>query len=74
LAFSKRFAKNLAAMAWLCKDHTGIAEAEEITALARKLRPHYLTKCGGTYSSEWFFSQVLHCRRTAPDVFDAAHT
>ena len=56
LAFGKRFAKHPAAMAWLWKDHMGIAEATEITALAGKIRPQYLAKCGGTYSSEWFFS------------------
>ena len=72
LTFQKRFAKDPAAMAWLWKDHTGVAEAEEITALARKLRPHYLAKCGGTYSSEWFFSKILHCLRTRSEVFDAA--
>jgi len=74
LAFQKRFAKNPAAMAWLWKDHTGVAEAAEITALSRKLRRQYLAKCGGTYSSEWFFSKILHCLRTAPEVFDAAYT
>jgi len=74
LAFQKKFAKNLAAMAWLWKDHTSVAEAAEITALARQIRPHYLAKCGGTYSSEWFFSKILHCLRTAPEVFDAAYT
>jgi L-ribulokinase len=74
LAMDKRFAKNLAAMAWLWKDHTGVAEAQEITALAREIRPHYLAKCGGTYSSEWFFSKILHCLRVAPEVFDAACT
>lgn len=73
LAFDKRFAKNPAAMAWLWKDHTGVAEAAEITALAKKIRPQYLAKCGGTYSSEWFFSKILHCLRSAPEVFDAAH-
>jgi L-ribulokinase len=72
LALDKRFAKNPAAMAWLWKDHTGVAEAAEITEMARKLRPQYLAKCGGTYSSEWFFSKILHCLRTSPDVFDAA--
>ena len=35
LAFHKDFADNPAALAWLWKDHTGFAEAEEITALAR---------------------------------------
>lgn len=74
LAFQKKFARNLAAMAWLWKDHTSVAEAEEITALARQIRPHYLAKCGGTYSSEWFFSKILHCLRTAPEVFEAAYT
>ena len=73
VAFDRRFAKNPAAMAWLWKDHTGVAEAGEITALARKIRPHYLAKCGGTYSSEWFFSKILHCLRTSPEVFDAAY-
>jgi L-ribulokinase len=74
LAFQKRFAKNPNAMAWLWKDHTGHVEAGEITARASEIRPQYLTKCGGTYSSEWFWSKVLHCRRVAPDVFKAAHT
>jgi L-ribulokinase len=74
LAFDKRFTKNPAAMAWLWKDHTGVAEAAEITALAAKIRPQYLAKCGGTYSSEWFFSKILHGLRTAPEVFDAAYT
>ena len=72
LALSRRFAKNPSAMAWLWKDHTGVAEAEEITALAAKMRPQYLAKCGGVYSSEWFWSKILHCQRTAPEVFEAA--
>jgi L-ribulokinase len=73
LAFQKKYAKNPAALAWLWKDHTGIMEAGEITTLARKIRPRYLAKCGGTYSSEWFWSKILKCRRSAPEVFDAAH-
>ncbi|MGA2866314.1 MAG: ribulokinase [Verrucomicrobiota bacterium] len=74
LALERRFARNPAAMAWLWKDHTGVAEAAEITELARKLRPQYLAKCGGTYSSEWFFSKILHCLRTSPEVFAAAYS
>ncbi|HLH54812.1 MAG TPA: ribulokinase [Verrucomicrobiae bacterium] len=73
LALGRRFARNPAAMAWLWKDHTGVGEAAEITELARQTRPQYLDKCGGTYSSEWFFSKILHCLRTTPEVFDAAH-
>jgi L-ribulokinase len=74
LAFSKKFANNPAALAWLWKDHTGVHEAAEITALAKEIRPQYLAKCGGIYSSEWFFSKILHCLRTAPEVFRAAHS
>jgi L-ribulokinase len=74
LVYQKKFAKNPAAMAWLWKDHTGVAEATEITALAKKMRPQFLAKCGGIYSSEWFFSKVLHCLRTAPEVFNAAYS
>jgi L-ribulokinase len=74
LAFRKKFGSNPAALAWLWKDHTGIAEAAEITALAAKFRPEYLAKCGGTYSSEWFFSKILKCLRSAPEVFNAAHS
>lgn len=74
LAFNKKFAENPAAMAWLWKDHTGVAEAAEITALAAKMRPQFLAKCGGIYSSEWFWSKVLHCLRVAPAVFNAAYS
>ncbi|MCK7478193.1 MAG: hypothetical protein M0C28_12870 [Candidatus Moduliflexus flocculans] len=44
------------------------AEAAEITALAAAEHPEYLAKCGGTYSSEWFWSKILHCLRTDPKV------
>ena len=74
LAMTKRFAEDIAAMAWLWKDHTSYAEAEEITAKAGDMRPEYLAKCGGRYSSEWFWSKILHCARVAPKVFDAAYT
>jgi len=72
LAIKKEFRRNPNAMAWLWKDHTGHAEAAEITALASREHPEYLAKCGGTYSSEWFFSKILHCLRVDPAVFDAA--
>jgi L-ribulokinase len=59
-------------MVWLWKDHTGYREAAQITQLASEIRPQYLIKIGGTYSSEWWWSKILHCRNTARDVFDAA--
>ncbi len=72
LAFDARFANNPAAYAWLWKDHTSHAEAEEITKLAGEMRPAFLAKCGGRYSSEWFWAKILHCARVAPEVFEAA--
>ena len=74
LALTKEFKDNPNANAWLWKDHTGHAEAAEITALAKKEHPEYLAKCGGTYSSEWFFSKILHCLRVDSKVFKAAYT
>jgi L-ribulokinase len=74
LSMLDEFKDNPNACAWLWKDHTGHAEAAEITELAEKEHPEYLARCGGTYSSEWFFSKVLHCLRTDSAVFDAAHS
>ncbi len=65
---------NLNAQVWLWKDHTGHAEAAEITALAEREHPEYLAKCGGIYSSEWWWSKILRLRRVAPDVFAAAYS
>ena len=71
LGMLPQFADNLAAQAWLWKDHTSHAEAEEITGLARQAGAPYLGKCGGAYSSEWYWSKLLHLARTAPAVADA---
>lgn len=72
LALDPRWSQNPAAQAWLWKDHTAHAEAEEITALARKRGEPYLAKCGGVYSSEWYWAKLLKLLRVAPDVADAA--
>jgi len=72
LALLPQFEAEANAMAWLWKDHTSHEEATQITALAADLRPQYLAKCGGRYSSEWFWAKLLHCVRVAPDVFAAA--
>jgi len=74
LSMLEEFKNNPNACAWLWKDHTGHAEAAEITELAEKEHPEYLAKCGQTYSSEWLFSKILHCLRVDPKVFDAAYT
>ena len=61
VSFDERFKDNPAALVWLWKDHTGYAEAARITSAAAKMRPQYLARIGGTYSSEWFWSKILHC-------------
>jgi L-ribulokinase len=72
LALDSRWKNNLAAHAWLWKDHTSAAEASAITAAAREHAPEYLAPIGGVYSSEWWWSKIWHCLKVAPDVFDDA--
>lgn len=72
LGLLPEFKDNLNAMVWLWKDHTGHAEAAEITKLGQELRPNIMAKCGGIYSSEWFWSKILRLRRVDAQVFDAA--
>jgi L-ribulokinase len=72
LARRPEFAGDLDACAWLWKDHCAYGEAGEITRRAAFDHAEYLRRCGGTYSSEWYFSKLLHCLRVAPRVMDAA--
>ncbi len=72
LGLLKNFRDNLNAMVWLWKDHTSHAEAAKITRLAAEHRPQYLAKCGGTYSSEWWWSKILHLRRIDPAIYASA--
>lgn len=72
LGMTPGFHDELNAMVWLWKDHSSYAESTQITTLAQKIRPEYLAKIGGTYSSEWFWSKILHCLNTTPEVFEAA--
>ena len=72
LAEHAEFREEPAAQAWLWKDHTAQAEADEITALAARLRPEYAARVGGRYSAEWFWAKILHCLRTTPRVFERA--
>jgi L-ribulokinase len=74
LALLREFENDPDAMAWLWKDHTAYAEANEITAAAARERPAYLAKCGGRYSSEWYWAKILRCARVGPRVFEAAQS
>lgn len=72
LGETEEFKNNLNAQCWLWKDHTSIAEAEKITETASEMRPQYLAKCGGVYSSEWWWSKIWHCLNVDERVFEAA--
>ena len=74
LAMLSQFKGNLAAQAYIWKAHDGWEEATLITKKAIRMGVEYLAKCGMTYSSEWFWSKIWHCQRTAPDVFRAAYS
>ncbi|MBL9158107.1 MAG: ribulokinase [Verrucomicrobiales bacterium] len=74
LALKPAFADNLNAHVWLWKDHTAHAEAAAITEIAARMRPQYLAKCGGIYSSEWWWSKIWRCLKVDPEVFAAAHS
>jgi len=74
LAMLRQFKDNPDAMAWLWKDHTAWKEAAAITQRAGELKVPYLGKCGGTYSSEWFWSKIWRCRVSSPKVFRAAYS
>ncbi len=74
LALSDRWKNDLSAQCWLWKDHTGWREAAKITEFSAKIRPQYIAKCGGIYSSEWFWSKIWHCLNVAPAVFEAAYS
>jgi L-ribulokinase len=72
LALSDKWRADLNAQCWLWKDHTSWREAAKITELCAKLRPQYIAKCGGVYSSEWFWAKLWHCLNVAPETFNAA--
>jgi len=74
LSSLNQFKDNLNAYSWMWKDHTSHKEADKITETITKIRPLYLTKIGGAYSSEWFWAKILHCRNIDKEVFDAANT
>lgn len=48
---------------YLWCDHRAWKEAEEITAVAHAQKLEAIKWCGGTYSSEWGFSKLLHWLR-----------
>lgn len=73
LALRPEFAEEPDAMFVLWKDHTAVREAEQINALIRERNLDYLLYEGGTYSSEWVWSKVLHIINTNYAIKNAAY-
>jgi L-ribulokinase len=69
LSMKKEYENNPDAMFILWKDHTAVKEAAEINILARTWGGVDFTKFeGGIYSSEWFWSKILHVLRHSNEV------
>lgn len=72
LALRPGFAHDPDAMFILWKDHSAVAEAAEINALAHRWSPDYTLLSGGTYSSEWVWAKMLHIVRKNASLRKAA--
>ncbi|HVN57056.1 MAG TPA: ribulokinase [Bacteroidales bacterium] len=73
LSLTEGFEDDPDAMFILWKDHTAVEEAAEINRLAKEWGGEDFTKFeGGIYSSEWFWSKILHVIRHNKKIRDNA--
>jgi L-ribulokinase len=74
LSLLPEFENNPNAMFVLWKDHTSTKEATEFNEHAKKFGINYLQYVGGIYSSEWFWSKLLHILRIDEPVRNACYS
>ena len=70
LCFLEKYKNEPHAYVKLWKHHGAQAEADEITALAKKEGEEWLDIYGGKVSSEWLFPKIYETLHKAPEVFD----
>ena len=74
LALLRQFSDDPDAMFVLWKDHTAAREMTEINEHATDFDTNYLKYVGGIYSSEWFWSKLLHILRKNPSVRNTCYS
>ena len=72
LAMLPEFSENPDAMFYMWKDHSAIQEAAEVNRALSEYGDEDYTRYQGTYSAEWYWAKILHARRHAPAVCEAA--
>lgn len=74
LSADPRFKDDINSLAWLWKDHSSHAEADDITRYVKIKGLDWLDSYSGWYSPEWFWAKILRCARIAPVTAAAAVT
>lgn len=74
LAMLPEFSDNPNAMFVLWKDHTAIAEAEEINTLCKQWKTDYTKYEGGVYSAEWLWAKAIHILREDDSIVAKAYS
>jgi L-ribulokinase len=74
LGMKQEFSGDINSFAWLWKDHSAHAEADEIVDYVKSHGFDWLDSYSGWYSPEWFWAKILRCARISPDTSAMAAT